>query len=253
MKKAFIVTSYINAENTAPLTYSANRTFFSKEERLRHTIMTIASLDKAGDDETFIYLVDISDNWEEYKNLFWFQRNLKFVSVKNEFPEIYEEVRTHPNKSHCECLILATFMRAYKEDLRQYDFQFKMSGRYFLDSSFNLNHCTEENSNKIFFKKPLAFEWNDSWGYDILDRRDIQGDNKLRQYCPVLFCWSKPYQDKFCDMFTAIAYILTQPKMINMDIETLGYFFTRPYEEDIIETDWLVYGFVGTDGQFWRY
>jgi hypothetical protein len=253
MKKAFIVTSAIEVDYTKPLTYSIKRSFFSEEERFRQTISTIACLDMAGDHDTTIYLVDMSDNWEKYKSLLFYQYNLKFVSVKNEFPEIFEEVRSHPNKSRGECLLLSTFMRAYAEELKQYDFMFKLSGRYLLDGSFDIGICNEENRNKIFYKKPMIFDWSDDWGYEMVDRRTEQGDQKLRQYCSVFFGWSKPYREKFSDMFTTMSSILAQPNLMKYDHETLGYFFTRGYADDIIETDWLVYGWWGGDGRFVRY
>jgi hypothetical protein len=253
MKKAFIITSVIDINNEYPLTYSSKRSCFSNEERLRHTIMTIASLDMAGDSETDLYLLDASDNWEQYRDLLRYQSNLKFVSVKKEFPEIFDIVTQNPQKSYCETLLLATFMRAYRQELLAYDYVFKMTGRYFIDSSFNEDLLTPENTDKIFFKKHLKFNWNDDWGYSMLDRRKEQGDNNLRQYSSVLFGWGKDHYDHFLDLFTALSTMFQLPSYRSIDIETLGYYYTRPFEKDIIETDWIVYGWTGPDGTFMRY
>jgi len=253
MKKAFIITSGIEINNNNPLTYSASRSYFSNEERLRQTIATIASVDQATDNETTIYLVDISDNWQNYQNLFSYQTNLKYISVKHEFPEIFIEVTTHPQKSRCECLILTTFMRKYEQDLKQYDFLFKFSGRYLLDRSFDISLFDNSNNNKLFYKKPLKWEWNDSWGYSMVDLRKQQDDNYLNQYSSVLVGWTQIYQDKIIEIFDSIATLLSQPEMYHYDVETLSYYYTRSYASDIIETDWKVYGWLGTSGQFVRY
>ena len=113
MKKAFIVTSSIEVNNNHPLSYSPVRSYFSNEERFRQTIMTVASLDLISDSETVIYILDTSENWSTYKAQLSYQKNLKFISVKDEFPEIYNTVTTHPQKSHCECLALSKFIRKY--------------------------------------------------------------------------------------------------------------------------------------------
>lgn len=253
MKKAFIITSAIEVNKDKALTYSSSRSHFDDNERLRQTIATIASVDQATDDDTTIFLLDISNNWQQYRDILSYQKNLRFVSVKEEFPKIFDIVRTHPQKSHCECLMLATFMRAYKDELSQYDFQFKFSGRYLLDRSFDKSIFNESTRGKVFYKQPMTWPWNDNWGYQMVDSREEQGDNNLRQYCSVLVGWSREYQERYTDLFTASASILSLEKMYHYDIETLSYYFTRPYKEDIIETNWMIYGWLGPNGQFVRY
>lgn len=253
MKKAFIVTSSIEVDNSNPLTYSKTRTYFSSEERFRQTIATIASIDQASDNETDIFLLDTSEHWYQYCQHFTYQPNLIFVSVKEELPEIYNEVKTHPNKTRCEALILSEFMKKNKQALSEYDFQFKMSGRYFLDKKFDISLFNESTAGKIFYKRYMEHAWQDSWMYDLVDRRTQQGDNNLRQYCSVLFGWSKQYQERYQMMFETISLMLSNPVLYHFDHETLGYYLTRTYQDDIIETDWLVYGFHGHDGKFVRY
>ena len=137
MKLAFIITSCIEVKNEHPLTYSKVRSYFSNEERFRQTITTVASLDALTKNDSTIYLVDTSEHCEPYRNNFWYQPNLKFISIKEEFPEIFDIVTSHPNKSYCECLILHTVMTKYKEEFLAYDYVLKISGRYFSDSSFD--------------------------------------------------------------------------------------------------------------------
>ena len=253
MKKAFIVTSAIDVDNSYPLTYNPVRSYFSNEERLRQTISTVAALDLRSDPDTTIYILDISENWITYKVFFLYQKNLKFISIRDQFPEIVETVTTHPNKSHCECLIMSNFLRKYKEELDQFDYTIKLSGRYFIDGSFDVDIFNKYNTDKIFYKEPHVWEWNDSWNYGLVDYREQQGDNTLRQYCSVLYGWGRKHNTTFLDILTASSTMLGQASMSHMDIETLSYYFTRPYEKDIIETDWIVYGWDGASGQFKRY
>lgn len=254
MKKAFIITSAIEVDNNYPLTYSHKRTHFDSSERLRQTAFTIASLDGIRDEDVTIFLLDASDNFEQYTITLGYQKNLKFVSIKTEFPEIFQLVRTHSNKSHCETMMLLKFVEKYKDVLDEYDLIFKISGRYFIDSSFNTNVFDEESKRKLFFKSPLKFDWNENWHYyKMVDRRTIQGDNKLYQYSSVFYGWGKEYTDKILDIYRAIAIFTNHPAGIIYDVETLLYFFTRHFENNIIETSWTVYGWDGVSGTFLRY
>lgn len=253
MKKAFIITSAIDVDKSSPLSYSLSRSYFDADERLRQTVATIANIDSRFPNDTFIFLVDLSENYATYRNILSYQRNLVFVSVKEEFPEIYNTVRTHPNKSHCETLLLAKFFEKYRNVLTGIDYFFKLSGRYFTDSSFTEELLTPDNIDKIFFKKPLEFEWQDSWNYFRVDRRHHQGDNKLRQYCTVLYGFGKDNYDRFLDLFRAMVVFTDSDEYGKYDTETLFYFFTREFESDILETSWTVYGFNGVDGSFLRY
>jgi hypothetical protein len=215
--------------------------------------MTIASLDQVSDDETTIYLIDTSENWKVYRDQLSYQKNLKFISVKEEFPEILETVKTHRQKSYCECLMLSSFMKKYQTELFENDYIFKMSGRYFIDGSFEPELFNKYHTNNIFFKKPFQWDWNDSWKYSLVDLRKEQGDNDLRQYSSVLFGWGKKHHKDIMDIWLGMTSMLSLPNMAHYDVETLLYYLVRPFEKDIIETDWMVYGWLGPTGQFMRY
>ena len=255
MKTAFIVTSSIEVNNYYPLSYNNNRTFFTAEERLRQTITTINSLCFLSQKDTVIYLVDTSENFQEYRGLLSYQSNLKFISVKEEFPEIYQEVTTHPNKSRCETLLLSKFLNKYEKELLQFDYFVKLTGRYFLDRSFDFTLFNEENLNKVFFKRAWSWEWDEHWNdsYKIVDQRVAQGDNKLNQYCTGVFAWGKEKNATVTDILIVIASILSNPNLRHYDIETLIYYFTEICRYDIIETNWVVSGWQGADGRFFRY
>jgi hypothetical protein len=246
MTVAYFITSAIEVSDS-PLTYSNNRSVFSSEERLRQTIMTIASLDQVSDSETTIYLLDMSSNSSVYKDIFSYQKNLKFISVKDEFSEIYKEVTTHPNKSRSETLLTSEFLKKYRGELITNDAIVKLSGRYFLDSSFNPNVL---NKDKIFFKYPMSYQWQDWWGYDAvrLDNSQI-----LNQYCSVVLGWGSNHYDTMLSLYYTISEYLSRHENYHYDIETLLYFYTRQYVEHIVETNWTVYGWLAPTGQFVRY
>ena len=255
MKKAIIVTSCIDTDKNAPIflkTYG--RSAFSDEERLRHTVFTVTSLDHVVDEDTRIYLLDASEDNEKYRDFFLYQKNLIYVPVKKLLPEAYKIARNHYQKTHCEATLLLSFLENFKDELKPYDYIIKLSGRYFVDSNFSLDLFNEANINKFFFKKPLTFEWEDHWNFEMVDRRAIQGDNYLYWYSSVLYGWGKGAHEKMMDMYRKI-HDYTKPGAENQiyDFETLFYYLTVEHRQDVIETDWIVFGWGGTTGQFFRY
>lgn len=251
MKTSFIVTSSIDVDNNHPLTYSKVRSYFTSEERLRQTINTIAAIDQVSNIDTDIFIIDVSDT--DYSNIFAYQQNLKYISVKLEFQNIYNTVKTHPNKSFCELLILLHFFEKYNHIIDNYDYIFKISGRYFIDGSFKLDICTEQNRDKIFYKRPFEWQWKDEWNYHMVDLRSTQQDNTLKQYPSTICGWGSEKHHQMISMFQKSLNVLRDPNMSHYDIETLGYYFTRDYKDDIIETDWKIYGWHGHNGSFVRY
>lgn len=250
MNKLFVVGSSIQTRN-APLTYSKVRTVFSNEERFRQTIFTVNSI-KAAFPRAKIVIVDSSEDYKEYQDTFRFFSNTEFIPLKELDASAFEIVNTHPNKSLCESLLLNTFYRRFKKEIKEYDYVIKACGRYFYfdfdDSLFNV-----ENLHKIFFKYPLNFEWNDAWNYSFIDRRAEQNNNKIHQYCTVLYAFGASQLDKMIDINEAVIHLLNKTPMRHYDIETLSYYLTRPYEKDIIETDWRVCGWDGTSARFMYY
>jgi hypothetical protein len=59
--------------------------------------------------------------------------------------------------------------------------------------------------------------------------------------------------EKFIDINEAVIHLLNQPTMRHYDIETLMYYLTRPYEDNIMEVNWKVSGWDGTSGRFMYY
>jgi hypothetical protein len=253
MKKAFIITSLIDVDTSSPLTYSTVRSCFTAEERLRQTLFTITSLDFLCDQDTTIFLVDASENWEKYKPQFEYQKNLVFISVKDQLSDIYQEARVHPNKSRGECLIMSAVMKKFKQTLLEYDYLFKISGRYFLNSTCNFKMLTADNLDKFLFKRAWEWEYQDRWGYHMVDLRGVQRNNKLYQYPTTIYGWGKDKYQLMIELLETTAEFLSKQCNFHYDVETLLYYYTRPYAKNIIDLDWVICGFDGVHGDIRRY
>jgi hypothetical protein len=250
MRKLFVVSSSI-APKPGTFTYSPTRSVFEAEERFRQTIFTINSIQAAFPNDKIV-VVDSSEDCADYIVTLRHLKNVDYLPVKEYAPEIFNLVNHHQNKSLCECALLNSYYKTFKNEIKNYDYVIKATGRYFY---FNFNDAlfTPENKDKIFFKRPLNFEWNDNWRYQFVDYRAQQNNNRLHQYCTVLYGFGIHQFDKFIDMNDAVINLLDNEKMAHYDIETLSYYFTRPFEKDIIETDWIVSGWDGTSARFMYY
>ena len=253
MKKAFIITSAIEIPAEPSLSYCEKRNVFTTDERARQTINTIASIDSHSKNDTVIYLIDISSDSEYFRNLFSYQSNLRYISVKDEFPEIFDIVRTHNNKSYCETLITKCFFKKYYDELTEFDYFFKMSGRYVLDGTFDINICNDHNLSKMFFKNPMKWCWIDVWNHSIFDTGPETGRHVNEAYCTVIFGWGRQVLDRMIDIYTVSNYLLGYEYNALLSMEQFFHYLTRPYIDDIIETDWMVYGHCGCTGEFFRY
>lgn len=250
MNKIFVVGSSIQTRDK-PLVYSAVRTVFSKEERFRQSVYTVNSIRNAFPDAKIVF-VDSSKEYDEYMTIFKYFENTEFIPLIELDKDAFEIVNNHPNKSLCESLLLNVYFKKYKKYLQSFDYIIKGCGRY-VHFNFDDSLFTKENKDKFFFKKPLNFEWTNNWRYHFVDRRGFQNNNRLHQYCTVLYAFGSSQLDKMIDINDAVVHLLQQPSMSHYDIETLSYYLTRPFEKDIVETDWIVCGFDGTSARFMYY
>jgi len=254
MSNAVYISSCIEINAAAPLSYAQTRSCFSTEERYRQTIATVNNLICHNPTAT-IYVVDASEQYMRYATELprVFPRCV-FVPIRDmTAPAEYDLIRRHPNKSLGESLILRNFLVAYHQELQQYDFLFKMSGRYLLTSTYQESVFTQDRLNQIFFKTPLSFEWNTAWGYDKVDLRHEEGHNRLNQYCSVFYGYGKHHLPTFTQLYQGMASILKHPSMIHYDVETLLYFLLNDYRTSIVTLPVQVLGWQGPDGKFLLY
>ncbi len=252
MKKLFILGSTIHPRMDKDFTYSRGvRSHFKVEERLRMTISSVISIKNNFPDADIVVVdasVDSTGNNEQYFPML----GAEFVSLTDIDPEATEFINSYDQKSSCECKLLYTYMSHAREKLLSYDYIIKGTGRYHV-LGMTEKDFSEENKDKILFKKPNIFEWTDAWQYDFIDRRHVWGDNLLRQYCTVIYAFGVKHLDRFLDIYKAGEHLLKHPKMRHYDIESLSYYLTRPYADDIVETDWRVCGWDGVGGNLVYY
>ncbi len=249
MRKLFVVASSIQPR-TGKFSYSKTRSLFSADERFRQTIFTVNSIQNLVPDAKIV-VIDSSDEYVDYITKLA-HLNVEYIPVKELSGEVFETVNTHQSKSLCECLLLNTYFEHYKKEVLTYDYVIKACGRYFY-SKIDSKIFNEENKDKLFFKHPLRFKWNNTWQYDFVDLRHVNGDDHLNQYCTVLYGFGSSYLNQIMDINRAAIHVIDRPTMYHYDIETLSYYFTRPFKKDIIEVDWKVSGWDGTSGEFMHY
>lgn len=244
MKTCFIVTSSIQVTEKR-LTYSEKRSIFSNEERFRQTMYTMSSI-KSNFPDAKIYMVESSENYKEYEKFFKFFFNVDFFALEHHDPTINYIVRNHPHKSYCESLLIRTFMKQKMNELIQYDIIYKLSGRYAIE----INNKPVDPT-KIYFKKPLQFKWSDE--FSIVDRRSIENHDGRRELCTVLYAYGSKHLRKMLKIHETIMKTLSNPKLQSYDLEILKYFYSREFDQDIVETNWVVAGYWGPSGMFVRY
>lgn len=254
MKKCFYVSSCIEIDASAPLSYSPTRSCFSDAERYRQTIATINTISCLSPTAT-IYVLDASEHYTGYaQELQFLFRNCVFVPMREiSTSEEYMTIRRHPNKSLGEALTLRNFITAFEHELQHYDFCFKLSGRYLLTNTYTDTFFTEERVSQIFFKTPLSFPWNPEWTYDKIDVRQEEGHNNLKQYCSVFYGYGKNHLQTFLDLYRGMVSILKHPSMLTYDAETLLYFLIKDYQESITTIPVQVLGWLGPSGDLMKY
>jgi hypothetical protein len=252
MKKLFIVVSSIETNNHYPFNFGETRSSFNNEERFRQTLFTLQSLRCWYPNDGIIVLDTSHQISQEYIDQIGYF-GATYVPFKEIDAEEHKIVTTHPSINLCECTLLSSFFKKQKSFLNQFDYIIKCTARYTysqFDDLFN-----RENVNKFFFKKPIPFEWSDGWRYEMIDRRNIQGNNLLYQYSTVLYAFGISNLNRMIDIYDAHNHIveMTLPFNINYDIESLSFFLTRPFEKDIVETNWKIMGFEGVHGKLMYY
>lgn len=230
---------------------SRKRSVFTAEERLRQTIATIFSIRNAFPNDEII-LIDSSDNPSKYKNSFDAFDKVEFVSIKDISEEAWIKTYSTPHQGICHYLALNTYRKAYIDRLRGYDHIIHLSGRY-LYSNIDSTLFKRENRDKIIVKKvtkenqeTLRLTRTEESGYFIYGDTNIEP----KMYCDQLWAVGADYLDKMIDVADAMIELLDHPKLTQRYFsEDLFYCLTRPFEKNIIETDWFIYGWSGKDGK----
>jgi glycosyltransferase involved in cell wall biosynthesis len=247
-RTAFLVTSCIET-STQPFNEVACRSAFTAEERLWQTVGTIACLDVMCGPHDRIFLADGSPSWTRLA-MFRAEDNVRPIWVKEAYPDVFEDMQAHPSKSYADTRVTLAMAQDRSLGLRDFDVCVKVSGRYLLDHHFSQNRPADRS--KFYFKRPNTWEWMPHWSFPLVDRRTVQGDNLLRQYCTALFAWGADRHDLMVSVLQQVAALSLTPPVGHYYMEMLMYFVTRGVPvEDILETDWMISGLDGAN-RMWR-
>lgn len=174
MKSLFIIPSCINFSAEKPLDYSKVRSAYSSEDRFSQTLETIRSVRRFSPTSD-IFLLEISDIDQNKK------RELAKACDYTSFPTndsigIDSYFKDNANKSHAVAFLILKSLYCVKcLQYPVYDLFFQLSGRYQLNSNFNI----EDHKNNLFTAKKH------------------EGFNSETAIYTTLFSFSK----KFCDHF----------------------------------------------------
>lgn len=250
MKLAFFITSAINVDDhiDTNFPYAKKRSAFNAAERFRQTRFTINSIRLAVPDAR-IFVVDVSKNGAEYQKELSTTPNLTFLSLEELNPNVAAICRTSLSKGYCESLITQTFMEMCYNEVKNYDYLNKISGRYFY-YHFNKEMFNEENKNHYLFQPIKKWDWQNHWGYPD----DLKRNNQI--------CWAFTGAygiGKYCieDFYNSVSrltgYYTENPQYANiMDYECVMYY--RILEnKSLFETPWRVGGWIGVNGEYFEY
>lgn len=143
MANLILITSVINTPNT-PLSYSNTRSIFSRQERFEQTKKTIVSI-KDRIPNCKIIIVECSDlNSEEQEYLCI---NCDYILNLWEKKELHNFI-FGPSKSLGEGTMTIEALKYIKEMNLEYQYLYKISGRYWLNENFKI----ESIQNNVFKK-----------------------------------------------------------------------------------------------------
>lgn len=249
MKIAFLVTSTIEVDNTNNFIYQPHlqRSCWTTEQRLEQTFFTISQIKKfvpLAD----IYILDSSRNFYLFQNKFLDVEYIPLYKLDKNKIEI-----THNNKIKglCETILLDTFLDTYSKHLEKYDYIVKITGRYFINETFNLNNLNEYNLDKILIK---GVSWVDITNFKNTGYEQFLNSNNKFPY--VLTCLYAVGKYKFKMYQLGIKKIIQMYQEKNIDdvaLETLFYKAILLNYKDYYYVPWKIQGYCGVTGQLVHY
>lgn len=249
MKLAFFISSAINLDHSSDsnkFLYANKRTAFSSEERFRQTQFTINSISLLFPDAK-IYILDISENAYQYQERLNYVKNLTFLPLENINKISAHICRTHQSKGYCEGLSTKEFLNVCFDELKNYDYLVKISGRYFL-TEFDKSLLTLENKNSYLVPFTRQFNWNPQWGYPA----ELNINGKLGWAFTCLYSVGIDLLDEFKQNFENVTqYFIDNPDIAKiMDYECIFYDKILKGKNNILNPNWHVAGWSGAEGHF---
>jgi putative sugar O-methyltransferase len=143
----FLIGSTIQTDNTKPLNYSAVRSVFSAEERFQQTLFSIESI-RLRLPHAVIFVADNSETLPENY----------LVTLKNKADYVYrcysQATTSSLYKGQGESECLQSALKEIERLQLSYDYLFKLSGRYYLTETFDLQSYLVAPDKVAFFKPP---------------------------------------------------------------------------------------------------
>lgn len=236
-KICFIVTSSIEVDNNYPLDLwdpsGRRRSDFDSEERYRQLIYTLCNLRLIDKTATY-YVAETSLDYEKY---YWIeslftgvgQEKTKVVlwPLSKYNQEAAQIANTNNNKSYCEGILLYNFVKENRDELSQYDFIIKVSGRYVYE--IDLNELKED---KFMFRYKRPY---------------LRNGEETFLYPSTIYALDTKFLDRYIELLNRSCEILGEhdATYITHSMETILYDCTKDFESDLIDVNWLTRGFAG--------
>jgi thymidylate synthase len=163
MDNLVLITSVINTPNT-PLSYTNTRSVFSRQDRFEQTKKTIKSVREKLSNSKII-IVECSDFNEEENN--YFKENCDYILNLWNKKELHNYI-FGPSKSLGEGTMTIEALK-YIEELLEYQYLYKISGRYWLNENFKI-----ENIQNNIFKRINKNENNVFTALYKIDKKTVE-------------------------------------------------------------------------------
>jgi thymidylate synthase len=164
MDSFVLITSVINTPNT-PLSYTNTRSVFSRQDRFEQTKKTIKSVREKLSNSKII-IVECSDFNEEENN--YFKENCNYILNLWNKKELHNYI-FGPSKSLGEGTMTIEALKYIKELNLEYQYLYKISGRYWLNENFKI-----ENIQNNIFKRINKNENNVFTALYKIDKKTVE-------------------------------------------------------------------------------
>jgi thymidylate synthase len=164
MDSFVLITSVINTPNT-PLSYTNTRSVFSRQDRFEQTKKTIKSVREKLSNSKII-IVECSDFNEEENN--YFKENCNYILNLWNKKELHNYI-FGPSKSLGEGTMTIEALKYIKELNLEYQYLYKISGRYWLNENFRI-----ENIQNNIFKRINKNENNVFTALYKIDKKTVE-------------------------------------------------------------------------------
>lgn len=248
-KICFFISSAIELYNDHPLYYSKEvpRTAFTVEERLRQTVFTITSI-KTLCPGAKIFLFDISKNYQPFVAALAKIKNvdLEFIACEEIASAAAELCRTHPSKGLCEATSTALFLQHRAEQVKEFDYLIKVSGRYFF-TNLDTTMLTAHNTDMLFVKGIKTYSYDQNWGWPS----EIVVSEQLL-HCPThMYAIGSKCIDRFREQLASIIalYVKYEKQAPWVDYECAFAYYVVQHSDNLY-IPWTCGGWTSSQGEY---